>query len=152
MTIDDICYDCHDRHWCSFFCKISSYFGPKFGYLRIYVHFGVILTTTGLNSLVCTKIDKCRYIDFCKTDHLCRRMQDFEEPARVKVRPESLDSDQGSWRGSQGNLTGWWNCWLVSQKRRYVGRSTPFGILVKIHCGQSGRKYMPNITLPFYIW
>ena len=26
-----------------FFCKISSYFGPKFGYLRIYELFGVIL-------------------------------------------------------------------------------------------------------------
>ena len=53
MIIADICHDRHDRQWYSFFCcEISSYFGPKFGYLRRYELFGVILLFTGLNSVV----------------------------------------------------------------------------------------------------
>ena len=37
---------------------------------------------------------------------------------------------------------------LTGELIKEIFRTTPIGILVEIHCEQSGRKYMPNTTLP----
>ena len=38
---------------------------------------------------------------------------------------------------------------LTGEPIKEIRRTTPLiGILVEIHCEQSGRKYMPNTTLP----